>query len=167
MINLHHAFRFEDQPFAGAELEYTTAFNNNSSSFLLDVYNSNYNSTGTDSLGTAQITYGTIATCIGPRYRFFINDDWNVFVDAAAVLEFRTSTNYQWTATKPNYLSNGYSLDIRTYAPAFAFGAGIAYKDLSAEMRYVTTKEIFPDYPDVGSHFNRMGLILKYRIFKF
>lgn len=160
-------FDSKTSPFAGAELEYTTPSNKNRLSFLLDIYNDNYSSTGTDSLGKARITYGTIASAIGPRYRFFINDDLSIFVDAMAVLEFRTSNNYQWMPTKPNYLSNGYSLDIRTYAPVIAFGAGCAYKDVSAEFRYLTTKEIFPEYQGAGSNFKRVALILKYRIFKF
>lgn len=163
--------RFDSKitPQFGAELEYTMPFDKNKWSIVLDGYNYNYNATGADSLGTAKINYSTISAYIGPRYQFFLSDDLRLFVEAMANFEFRTGNNsYQWTISKPNNLYyQRYSLDIRTYDPTLALGAGLAYKDISAEFRYLTTKEIFPGYPRDGSNFKRFSFMLKYRIFKF
>ncbi|HTE31252.1 MAG TPA: hypothetical protein VK666_12815 [Chryseolinea sp.] len=154
-------------PFIGAEFEYTMPFNRNKLSLLLDIQNSHYQSTGKDSVGVARVNFNDIETAIGPRYHFFINDNFNFFLNAMVVLDFKTSADYQWTATKQNYYSAGYSLDIKTYAPVFAFGAGCAYKNISAEFRYLTPKELFPEDTNYGSSYKRMTLLVKYRILKF
>jgi hypothetical protein len=161
--------RFDSKinPFAGLELEYILPFDRNKLSILLDVFNDSYSSAGKDSAGTAQVTYGSIAAAIGPRYRFFLNDNSSIFISAMPVFEFRTKGNYHWVPNTSYYYYPEYLLEVKTSAPVLAIAAGYAYKNFSAEFRYLTTKELFPGDSNAGSHFKRMALMVKYRIFKF
>jgi hypothetical protein len=168
-INSVTHFDSKFSPQFGVELEYTMPFDKNKWSIVLDAYNYSYKASGVDSLGTAQIDYSTISAYVGPRYQFFLTDDLRLFVEGMVNFEFRTgNNNYQWAISKPNNrYYQSYSLDIGTYDPSLALGAGLAYKNLSLDIRYLTIKEIFPGDLQAGSNFHRLSFLIKYRLFKF
>ena len=152
-------------PVAGAELEYSLPFGANKWAIPLDIYNRNYNATHSDSVGVSEVKYNAIELGIGLRYKAYLNENMNIFLNGMVVLDFATNCSYK--GVSPPWLPQFAKVNISTNAPILAGGAGLEYKRISAEFRYYSTRDLFVYANSWGSAFNSYAVFLKFRLFKF
>jgi len=158
---------FEGQwnPVVGAELEYILPFGANKWSIPLNMYNRNYNATHSDSIGVSDVKYNAIEVGVGVRYKAFLSEKVNIFLNGMVVLDFKTNSSYK--GITPPWLPEFGKVDISTNAPILAGGLGMEYKRISAEFRYFSTRDLFVYANNWGSAFNSYAVFLKFRLFKF
>jgi hypothetical protein len=137
----------------GAEAEYILPFNKNKWGIVFEPGYQYFNASGKRGSETIDINYKCIEFPIGLRHKFFLNEKLNVFVNAL----FITSISLDFNSTISD-------LEVRT-GNSFAFGGGIGYKKVSAEMRYYSNRQLLYNYSYWETVYQRYSLILGYRIF--
>ncbi|MDO9256789.1 MAG: hypothetical protein Q7U54_14820, partial [Bacteroidales bacterium] len=137
----------------GAEAEFILPFNKSKWGIIFDPSYQYFNSSGQSGLGTKKINYQSIEFPIGLRHSFFFNENLKIFVNAFFI-----------PATSIDFNSTISDLEIKTWIST-AFGSGVAYKKLSAEVRYYTNRELLIKYLYWTTDYRRLSLILGYRIF--
>jgi hypothetical protein len=137
----------------GAEAEFILPFNKNKWGIIVEPSYQFFNSSGQNGSGTIEINYQSIEFPSGIRYSFFLNNKLKIFVNAF----FIPATSIDFNSTISN-------LEIKTWIST-AFGSGIGYKKLSAEVRYYTNRELLIKYLYWDTDYRRLSLILGYRIF--
>lgn len=136
----------------GAEAEFILPFNKNKWGIIFDPTYQYFNSSGQSGLGPIKIIYKSIEFPIGLRHSFFLNENLKIFLNAF----FIPATSLDFNSTISN-------LQIKTWIST-AFGSGIAYKKLSAEVRYYTNRELLIKYLYWDTDYRRISLILGFRI---
>ena len=154
-----YKFNSQTKPLFGGELECALPFNRNKISLVLSINNSSYTSSGKDERSdSAHLSLSTLEAAIGPRYRFFLGDDFSLFLNAMLVVDIKSSGTY-YASLNPPFVG--------TSAPVVAFGGGCSYKDFSVEFRYAGAKELFTQELSYESRLTRTSLTVKYRILNF
>jgi len=136
----------------GFEAEVRLPFNKNKWGIMFDPSYQYFNSSGQNGSFKVDINYQSIEFPLGLRHYFFLNDNLNVFINALWIPGYSIVFN-----SKMN------DLDIGTRI-SYAFGGGIGYKKLSAEMRYCTNRDLLNGYISLDSDYRRLSLILGFRI---
>ena len=125
----------------GAEAEYVLPFNRNKWRILFEPTFQYQHSEKQISEVTVTINYKTIEFPIGFRHYFFLNKELKLFVNAFFVpgysLDFNSTITYDYPFASP--------LQIKT-DNSIAFGGGISYNKLSAEIRYYSQKAMLNNF---------------------
>ena len=147
----------------GLEAEFILPFNKNKWGILFEptfqyfsdeVQKTNYN---------VIIDLNTIEFPIGLRHYFFLNKEIKLFADIIFIpsygFYFNSTFERQYTTSSilPTYL------EIKP-SHSFAFGGGLGYKKLSAEIRYYTNRNLLNNYASWYSDYRRFSLILGFTI---
>lgn len=131
---------------AGLEFEFMLPFNNNKWSVILEPSTFSYKASGQNSGGTkAQVDYNSINIAAGLRYKFFLNENSRIFLDAFEIKDIKVTT--------------------LRLTPAF--GAGYSYKRLSAEVRFYPHLKIYNYYYYATNYasFTNSSFTIKYAVF--
>lgn len=166
-IQLDHEFSFR----LGFEAEFILPFNKNKWGVFIEPTFQTYNSTKHNedhnvagNLIIANIKYNSFEFPMGARHYFYLNKNSKLFVNAAFLVHI-TLTNKSSLHLKRSDMTTYYKLDIES-RPSFALGGGYKFNDkFSAELRYLTGREILSYYADWGSNFETISLILGYTLF--
>jgi hypothetical protein len=147
----------------GLEAEFLLPFNKNKWGILFEptfqyfsneVQKTNYNFI---------IDLNTIEFPIGLRHYFFLNKGIKLFADLIFIPSygcyFNSTFERQYTTSSilPTYL------EIKP-SHSFAFGGGLGYKKLSAELRYYTNRNLLNNYASWYTDYQRLSLILGFTI---
>jgi len=104
------------------------------------------------------VQYRAIEFPIGVRYYFFFNEDIKGFLNGFYISNFSLNFNSKIIY---NHLT---TLDISPRT-SFAFGGGLVYKRISAEIRYYPNREL-SDYVNWSIKHNMVSLIFGYNLMK-
>ena len=149
---------------AGAEIEYVLPFGMNTWSMFTGVSYLSFNTSKNIIVSSEFNSYDATATNhyrffefpIGVRHTLYLNDDSGFFVDAAFV--FFLNNNSFFTVDFPHQQLN---LDTRN-GGGMAFGCGYFYKNISAEVRYYTTREYLYGW---SSGYEAVTMNIGYKVF--
>ncbi len=131
---------------AGLEFEFVLPFKNNKWSVTLEPSTFSYKASGQNSGVTkAQVDYNSINIAAGLRYKFFLNENSRIFLNAFEIKDIKVTT--------------------LTLTPAF--GAGYSYKRLSAEVRFYPHLKIYNYYYYETNYasFTNSSFTIKYAVF--
>jgi hypothetical protein len=107
--------------------------------------------------GDATIQYNSIELPAGLRHYFFLTDKSKLFVNGFVVTDFAFNSFIKFENDPyPKKISSKLNT---------AFGAGFDINNLSLELRYTIDRNIMSDYLLWQSHYNKLSLILRYKIF--
>lgn len=145
----------------GVEAEYIIPVLNNKLSILIEPGFYSFQAEAPIQFGTYKVNINSIEFLMGARYYMFLNPDLKFYVNAMFVpgmsihLKSSIVEQYQYSKSekKINELYN------------FAFGGGIIYKNLSAEIRYYTKRDFLKSMAIYKTEYERVALVLGYRIF--
>jgi hypothetical protein len=143
---------------AGLEAEVFLPFNKNTWSLVIEpcyehiknekpVYFSN-----TINLDLQSVTFPT-----GLRYTNYLNHNLKIFLNGFFIPYYNLtfgSDLYIFNVKK--YISQGNS---------FAIGAGTSYKNISAELRYYSSRQLMSSYIDWSTDYQRLAFIMSYRLY--
>jgi hypothetical protein len=111
-------------------------------------------------LGNATIDYQSLEIPFGVRHYFYLKDDLNIFLDAFLVINtgitFDSQILFDYRYAAPVIIKTKGSV---------ALGAGMGYKRLSAEIRYIPEREILGGYDYWFTDCRIISFILGYRLF--
>jgi hypothetical protein len=143
----------------GAEAQYILPFNRNKWGILFEPTFHHLHSEKQLNTASVQIKYNSIEFPIGLRYYFFLNEELSIFLNALYVpgfsLDFNSKILYDYPFASPLEIKPKYSI---------AFGGGIAYKKLSAEMRYYSERDMLNDFFWLSKYSN-LSVIIGFKIF--
>ncbi len=147
----------------GLEFEYIMPFNNNKWSLFVEPTLFNYKTeTSVDVIINGQIIeesvrevdYKSIEFPIGVRHYLFLNDDTNLFLNVAFVIE---SNSKKSSIT----FSNDSDVPLNSIVTYWAGGVGVKYKKFSLETRFISTRGI-TTLNGLGTDLKSMSFIVGY-----
>lgn len=107
---------------------------------------------------TATIQFKSIEFPVGVRYYFYLDNGFRVSM--AALMIPSQSLNFN------SYLAFGNNDPLKIKPAAnFAFSGGADYKRISVELRYYTNRHLMLDFVNWHTNYQRISLMLGYRIF--
>ncbi len=153
--------RFSTQVTArlGLETEYILPFINHKWAVLFEPAFQYFHANSRNQQEAVSVHFNSIEFPLGLRYCFSLDKDLKVFLNTCYIPSYSLQFNSTITIEKP--FSTPRKIKTRS---SFAFGAGIAYKKLSAETRYYTASEIMSDYVSWSSEYKRASVILGFKI---
>ncbi len=144
----------------GMEAEYILPFMKKKWGLVAEPSFIYFKANGTNQLGNATIDYQSLEIPFGVRHYFFLNDNINIFLGAFLIINPRITFDLQIL------------FDYRYAAPVIvktkgsvAFGAGMSYKRLSLEVRYIPGREILGGYPNWFTDCRIISYVVGYRLF--
>ncbi len=140
----------------GAELEYFVRFSANHWSLLAEPTYRTYSQEFTRGTAKDKVNYTSIELPLGVRYSIYLNPDSRIFLNASFVLDFALSSEIAIQGAQTRTVSSSSN---------FAFGAGIARKKLSAEVRLFTGRNLLKDFIAIPNTFSNTSLIFGYTLF--
>jgi hypothetical protein len=144
----------------GMEAEYILPFMKNKWGLIAEPSYMYFKANGTNQLGNATIDYQSLETPLGVRHYFYLKDDLNIFLDAFLVINtgitFDSQILFDYQYAAPVIIKTKGSV---------ALGAGMGYKRLSAEIRYIPEREILGGYNYWFTDCRIISFILGYRLF--
>jgi hypothetical protein len=153
----------------GIEAEFILPFNKNKWGIIVEPTYQNFKSQETIEVDFAvngqlnvEADYKSIELPIGVRYYFFLDDNSKIFINAAYVLDFNSSSSIEFIRTDGSTFD---SLEIETRNNA-AFGLGYIYRDrYSLEFRYMTSRDVLNGYPSWSSDYQAFSVIAGFTLF--
>lgn len=142
---------------AGIEGEYILPYYKNKLSIPMEVVFQYFKSTSTTQMGSSSVNYVSIEIPVGLRYSLFLNDDSKLFFDGTYVFDLIMKNSKIVVRPSPD-------LQIETHGN-LGLGIGYQFKNLSAELRYHTKRNVLTNYTYWGSIFNSVSLIFGLRLF--
>jgi len=121
----------------GLESELILPFNKNKWGILFEPTFQYCKTEKESNYGTGIINFSYVDFPIGLRYYGFLNNDLKMFIDCYYISEVSLDLNSYVTLNSTSQLS--------VYSSSFAFGAGIGYKRISAEIRCFTNRIFYTD----------------------
>jgi hypothetical protein len=149
----------------GIEVSYILSFNRNKWEILINpnfqTFKSSIVSEGyvTNSEYKSEIQYSIINFPIGLRYYMFLSDNVKLSVSGCMIPPVSVKLNSNF---RTDFINKTYECKPRT---SFIFGGGIAYKKISAEIRYYTNNDFFMYMDDWTVDYRQVLLQLNYRLF--
>jgi hypothetical protein len=142
----------------GLETEYILPFNKNKWGIIFEPTYEHISSEQQAGTATATINYNSIEFPIGLRYYFFLNNDLKLFANAFYTtgfsLDFNSTIKYDYPFASPLEIETKYAL---------AFGGGIGFKKLSAEIRYYTQRDMLNNFY-WNSKYSNLSVIFGFKI---
>ncbi len=142
----------------GVETEYILPFNKNKWGIIFEPTYEHISSKQQAGTATATINYNSIEFPLGLRYYFFLNNELKLFANAFYTpgfsLDFNSTITYDYPFASP--------LDIETKY-ALAFGCGIGFKKLIAEIRYYTQRDMLNNFY-WNSKYSNLSVIVGFKI---
>jgi hypothetical protein len=143
----------------GTECEYVLPFNKNKWGILFEPTFQHLNNEQYIGEVTANINYNSIELAAGLRHYFFLNNNLTLFADALFVpgysLDFNSTITYDYPFASPLNIKTKYSI---------AFGGGLGYKKLSAEVRYCTERDMLDNFY-WEAKYSSFSVILGFKLF--
>jgi hypothetical protein len=143
----------------GIEGEFLLPVNKGKWRIVLEPSYQHYSSISENYLGNATIEYQSLEFPLGLRYYVFLNKKLNLFANTLYVfnsgLNFNSAINFDYQGAKPIIIDTESCL---------AFGIGLNYNRLSAELRINSTRNIVGRYT-YHSEYHISSFIIGYRIF--
>ncbi|WP_417236410.1 outer membrane beta-barrel protein [Bizionia paragorgiae] len=153
----------------GAELEYILPFNKNKWSFIIEPTIQKYTSEETISISNvsggslrAEVDYNSIELPVSIRHYMFLTDNSKLFVNASFVFDFSSGSTIELKR------SDNSTYDALPVKSGSNVGIGLGYKlydKFSAELRYLTSRELTGTHPHWEVHYNSISLIVGYSLF--
>ncbi|MFZ4546530.1 MAG: hypothetical protein ACOYN4_03805 [Bacteroidales bacterium] len=144
----------------GIEAEYLLPFMKNKWGLVAEPSYMNFKASSTNQLGNATIDYQSLEIPFGVRHYFHLKDDLNIFLDAFLVINtgitFNSQILFDYHYAAPVIIKTKGSI---------ALGAGMGYKRLSAEIRYIPEREILGGYNYWFTDCRIISFILGYSLF--
>jgi len=106
---------------------------------------------------TAMINYSSVEFPIGVRYYMFLNKDFKLFLNTFYIPSLTLKLN-------KDLAYDGDALDIRT-RDGLAFGGGICYKKVNAEVRYYSSRDMNSDSVTWNTYYSRIALVFGIKLF--
>ncbi len=142
----------------GMETEYILPFNKNKWGIIFEPTYQHIASEQQAGTATATINYNSLEFTLGLRYHFFLKNELKLFANAFYTpgysIDFNSTITYDYPFATP--------LEIKTKY-AFAFGSGIGYKKLSAEIRYYSQREMLNNFY-WNSKYSNLSVIFGFKI---
>ena len=145
----------------GIESEFIFPFKMNKWSLIIEPTFQYFNSKVNLKFETVAVKYSSVDLPIGIRYYFFLNQELKVFLNGLYI------SNFNYNFNSKLHFGDTYfdALKIKP-ADSYAVGGGIEHKRISAEIRYYSNKELFGDYLTWKSDYNRLSVIIGYKLIK-
>jgi len=144
----------------GMEAEYLLPFMKNKWGLIAEPSYMYFKANGTNQLGNATIDYQSLEIPFGIRHYFYLKDDLNIFLDAFLVINtgitFNSQILFEYQFAAPVIIKTKGSI---------ALGAGMGYKRLSAEIRYIPEREILGGYDYWFTDCRVISYVVGYRLF--
>ncbi len=144
---------------AGLDLEIILPFNKNKWALFTEptfqYYNSVKEPEGIDGQ-EAEINYKSIELPVGIRHYFFLDEKSKLFLDVAYVIDFCIDSAIKYEL--------GWEYEISSLGNAM-MGFGYKYKNISAEIRYLTSRNLLTQYPLWNSDYRTVSIIFGYSLF--
>jgi len=146
----------------GFEVEYLLPFYSNKFGVLLEPAFQNFNSNKEYGTKIATIKHNSIELLAGIRYYIFLNDHTKIFING--LMNSIVNRNFNSKIEIPNDLDS--TLMPLTIKEKFnpAYGGGLNYKRLSAELRYYSNQKIMEDSYGWTSDYKKISLIVGYNL---
>lgn len=152
----------------GLEAEIILPFQNNKWAVVFEPTFQYFNSTATQEMERAVCRYNAIELPAGLRHSLFLNNDLKFFLNAfyipSSSLNFKSYMESE-RFSKYNSGTVGYRHLKIGGDVSFAIGGGMAFNNLSAEVRYYPNREILAKYNYWSTEYSRLSLILGYRFY--
>lgn len=156
----------------GAEVEWLLPNNRNKWAVFLSPYYFSYSNNAEKTVGSGasevkhilKAKYTAIDLQLGARYYMYLSDKSRFFVNGGYVFSksFGNSRlNYTRTLAGSTTLT---AKSIANQQSSIFGGAGYAYKNISAEIRYHNNRAIHGSYAHWNSKYSDVGLVLQYSI---
>jgi len=139
----------------GVEGELILPFNNNKWSIIFEP---TYQNIKFES-NAFTLKYSSIEFPIGFRHSFFLNNHTRIFLNAFFIPGFTVDIQSSMVS------SSLYELDVKP-GDSYAIGGGVYFKNLSAEVRYYTSRDLLSGYVAMTTDYQRVGLIIGYKFLK-
>jgi hypothetical protein len=137
----------------GFDAELILPFNKNKWGLFINPTYQYFNSSIPYFNSTISANYQSLEFPLGLRYYIFLNQNMKLFANAEFILMRSISFD-----------SKIYGMNVNT-RNSYAIGCGVAYKKLSAEIRYYTDRELLYDYISVNTDYTRLSILFGYKIF--
>jgi hypothetical protein len=142
----------------GIETEYILPFNKNKWGIIFEPTYEHISSKQQAGTATATINYNSIEFPLGLRYHFFLNNELKLFANAFYTtgfsLDFNSTITYDYPFASPLEIKTKYAL---------AFGCGIGFKKLSAEIRYYAQRDMIDNFY-WNSKYSNLSVIFGFKI---
>lgn len=141
----------------GLDAEFILPYNKNKWGIIIEPTYQSYTSSKEFGIFDFNVDYHSIAFPVGIRYYLFLKNKKKLFLNGFFISNINLDLN--------SSVSFGtYNLEV---APGvcYAFGGGITYKKLSAEVLYYTTQNLTHDQMDYITEFSRLGFKIGYLLF--
>jgi hypothetical protein len=150
----------------GVEAEFILPFNKNKWAVILEPTFQHFKTTRTNKNNIPEediaLKYNSLELPIGVRYYIHLNDNSKIFINTSVV--FDLSLNSSITSTDPNNFDIS-ELEVKTLFN-LSFGAGYKLNDkYSIELRYLSNRELFLNYPNLDSSHRTFEVIFGYTLF--
>jgi hypothetical protein len=142
----------------GIESEFFLPFYNNRLSIFFEPTYNYFKTTKYFAEDTAYLKYNSIEFPIGLRYYSYLNESSKLFFDGQYISNFSYIFNSSLKFNRPP------SFAIKDGA-SFSIGAGVLYKNLSAEIRFYTNRKILSDYYFWSNDYIRYSFVVGYKLF--
>ncbi|WP_299777950.1 tRNA modification GTPase [uncultured Formosa sp.] len=142
----------------GLEAEFIMPFNKNKWALIIEptyqYFNAEKKNTYDDLIS---VDYKSIEIPIGIRHYLFLNDTSKLFINGSFALDFSFNSEIKYTEYN--------SLDLKS-GSRYVVGIGYKYNNIySAELRYLTGKDMLSNYRSWESYYNTVSIILGYKLF--
>lgn len=139
----------------GAELEIFLPFNKNKWSFIVEPTYQYFKGSSDNPKLSADVK--SLDLPVGARFYMYLNKNSKLFITGLFIPNFSVQLDSK-------VIVYAESLDVST-TNSYAVGAGFSWKMLSAEIRYFTARNLVKDYVNWQAKYERVGIILGYRLY--
>ncbi len=139
----------------GLEIEYVLPFNKNKWGFIVEPGYQSSNLSGQIKTHSLSIDYNSIEIAVGIRYRMFLSQRSNIFLNVFTGPSFPINSTIDLKQDSPYSVSPSGNV---------SFGFGYSVKKISAEMRYYKNSDLMNEYLYWNIAYERLAFILSYKL---
>jgi hypothetical protein len=139
----------------GLEMEYVLPFNKNKWGFIVEPSYQSSEASGEIGGSTLTVDYNSIEIAVGIRYRMYLNQHSNIFMNGFTGPSFPVNSKIDLKQPSPYNASPSANV---------SFGIGYNIKKISAEIRYYKNKDIMNEYLYWTTGYERLSFILSYKL---
>ena len=136
----------------GLETEFILPFNKNKWGILFEPTYQYFKAEAPHDTYIAVADYKSIECLLGLRHYFFLSQNLKLFLNFQYIPSFSYDFN-----------SKIYKKEVES-SSSIAFGGGVGYKKISAEMRYYVNRNLLNNYNSISTDYHRISLIMGFKI---
>lgn len=139
----------------GLEMEYVLPFNKNKWGFIIEPSYQSSDASGQIKTHSLSIDYNSIEIAVGIRYRIFLSQQSNIFLNVFTGPSFPINSTIDLKQDSPYNVSPSANV---------SFGVGYVIKKFGAEIRYYKNTDLMNDYLYWNIDYERLAFMLSYKL---